>query len=36
VRVHDVVAMSRVVRMADAVVRGAPAEGLTWDGGPPA
>jgi dihydropteroate synthase len=36
VRVHDVTAMSRVVRMADAVVRGAPAEGLTWAEGPPA
>ena len=36
VRVHDVAAIARVVRMSDAVVRGAPAEGLTWDGGPPA
>lgn len=36
VRVHDVAAMMRVVRMADAVVRGAPAEGQTWPAGPPA
>lgn len=36
VRVHDVAAMMRVVRMADAVVRGAPAEGQSWAGGPPA
>ena len=36
VRVHDVTAMTRVVRMADAVVRGAPAEGMTWVDGPPA
>ena len=36
VRVHDVAAMTRVVLMADAVVRGAPAEGQTWTGGPPA
>lgn len=36
VRVHDVAAMTRVVRMADAVVRGAPAEGQTWADGPPA
>jgi dihydropteroate synthase len=36
VRVHDVAAMTRVVRMADAVVRGAPVKGLTWDGSSPA
>ena len=36
VRVHDVAAMTRVARMADAVVRGAPAEGQTWTGGPAA
>jgi dihydropteroate synthase len=36
VRVHDVEAMTRVVRMSDAVVRGAPAQALTWEGGPPA
>lgn len=36
VRVHDVAAMTRVARMADAVVRGAPAEGQTWTDGPPA
>lgn len=36
VRVHDVAAMTRVVRMADAVVRGAPAEGQTWIAGTPA
>ncbi len=36
VRVHDVAAMMRVVRMADAVVRGAPGEGQTWSDGPPA
>jgi dihydropteroate synthase len=35
VRVHDVRANVRVARMADAVVRGAPAEALTWPGGPP-
>ncbi|MCA9880481.1 MAG: dihydropteroate synthase [Thermomicrobiales bacterium] len=36
VRVHDVAAMSRVAAMADAVVRGAPAEGKAWPGGPAA
>lgn len=36
VRVHDVTAMTRVVQMADAVVRGAPAEARTWGSGPPA
>jgi dihydropteroate synthase len=36
VRVHDVRAMARVVRMTDAVVRGAPADARTWPGGPPA
>lgn len=36
VRIHDVAAMKRVVQMADAVVRGAPAEGQNWAGGPPA
>jgi dihydropteroate synthase len=36
VRVHDVRANVRAARMADAVVRGAPAEGRTWPGGPPA
>jgi dihydropteroate synthase len=35
VRVHDVAAMTRVARMADAVVRGAPPEGLTWVDPPP-
>ena len=35
VRVHDVRAMARVARMTDAVVRGAPEQGLTWPGGPP-
>ena len=30
VRVHDVKAMTRVARMSDAVVRGAPAEERTW------
>jgi dihydropteroate synthase len=35
VRVHDVRANVRVARMTDAVVRGAPAEALTWPGGPP-
>ncbi len=34
VRVHDVRAMVRVVRMTDAVVRGAPANALSWPGGP--
>ncbi|MEZ4561135.1 MAG: dihydropteroate synthase [Thermomicrobiales bacterium] len=34
VRVHDVAAMTRVVRMADAVVRGAPAEARAWPNGP--
>lgn len=33
VRVHDVPAMARVVQMADAVVRGAPAEGRSWTEG---
>ena len=33
VRVHDVAAMTRVARMADAVVRGAPAEGKSWTDG---
>ena len=32
VRVHDVRAMTRVTRMTDAVVRGAPREALTWPG----
>jgi dihydropteroate synthase len=32
VRVHDVRAMTRVARMTDAVVRGAPREALTWPG----
>jgi dihydropteroate synthase len=36
VRVHDVAAITRVVRMTDAVVRGAPAEGLTWASDSPA
>jgi dihydropteroate synthase len=36
VRVHDVRPMVRVARMTDAVVRAAPAEPLTWPGGPPA
>jgi dihydropteroate synthase len=36
VRVHDAAAMTRVAHMADAVVRGAPAEGQTWASGPPA
>jgi dihydropteroate synthase len=35
VRVHDVRAMSRVARMTDAVIRGAPDTPLTWPGGPP-
>ncbi len=35
VRVHDVRIMTRVARMTDAVVRGAPEEALTWPGGPP-
>jgi dihydropteroate synthase len=35
VRVHDVRAMARVARMTDAVVRGAPAEALSWPGAPP-
>ncbi len=35
VRVHDVGAMARVARMADAVVRSAPEQPLTWLGGPP-
>lgn len=35
VRVHDISAMARVAAMADAVVRGAPAEGRAWPGGPP-
>ena len=35
VRVHDVRAQSRVARMADAVVRGAPAVARTWPGDPP-
>jgi dihydropteroate synthase len=30
VRVHDVRAMTRVARMTDAVVRGAPREALSW------
>jgi dihydropteroate synthase len=34
VRVHDVRAMTRVARMTDAVVRGAPREALTWPGAP--
>jgi dihydropteroate synthase len=32
VRVHDVRAMTRVARMTDAVVRGAPREALSWPG----
>jgi dihydropteroate synthase len=32
VRVHDVRAMTRVARMTDAVVRGAPREALNWPG----
>jgi dihydropteroate synthase len=32
VRVHDVRAMTRVARMTDAVVRGAPKEALSWPG----
>jgi dihydropteroate synthase len=35
VRVHDVREMARVARMSDAVIRGAPAEALSWPGGPP-
>jgi dihydropteroate synthase len=35
VRVHDVRAMTRVARMTDAVVRGAPDQPLTWPGGSP-
>ena len=35
VRVHDARPMVRVARMSDAIVRGAPAEALTWPGGPP-
>jgi dihydropteroate synthase len=35
VRVHDVRAMTRVARMTDAVVRGAPEQPLTWPGGSP-
>lgn len=35
VRVHDVREAVRVARITDAVVRGAPAEALTWPGGPP-
>jgi dihydropteroate synthase len=34
VRVHDVRAMTRVARMTDAVVRGAPREALSWPGAP--
>jgi len=34
VRVHDVRTMERVVRMTDAVVRGAPREALSWPGAP--
>jgi dihydropteroate synthase len=34
VRVHDVRAMTRVARMSDAVVRGAPREALSWPGAP--
>ncbi|MFT4040808.1 MAG: dihydropteroate synthase [Thermomicrobiales bacterium] len=36
VRVHDIAAMAQVVQMADAVARGAPVEGRSWPGGPPA
>jgi dihydropteroate synthase len=35
VRVHDVRENVRAARMADAVVRGAPAEARNWPGGPP-
>jgi dihydropteroate synthase len=34
VRVHDVRAMTRVARMTDAVVRGAPETAKSWPGGP--
>jgi dihydropteroate synthase len=34
VRVHDVRTMTRVARMTDAVVRGAPREALSWPGAP--
>ena len=35
VRVHNVRAMTRVARMTDAVVRGAPETALSWPDGPP-
>jgi dihydropteroate synthase len=36
VRVHDVRPNLRATRMTDAVIRGAPAEAMTWPGGPSA